>query len=53
MMISEMLSENSEFKEEWGCPNEVFFKYLEFEKSKNEPYEKTIVAYEKCYEKII
>ena len=41
------------FKEEWGCPNEVFFKRLEDEKSKDESYDKTIVAYEKCYEKII
>ena len=40
------------FKEEWGCPNEVFFKRLEDEKSKDESYDKTIIAYEKCYEKI-
>jgi hypothetical protein len=37
------------FKEVWGCPNEVFFKYLEHEKTKDETYEKKIVAYEKCY----
>ncbi len=41
------------FKEEWGCPNEVFFKYLEHEKTKDEAFEKKIVNYEKTYEKII
>lgn len=41
------------FKTEWGCPNEIFFKYLEHEKTKDEAYEKKVIAYEKTYEKII
>lgn len=41
------------FSESWGCPNEIFFKYLESEKLKDQEYEKKAVAYEKCYEKVI
>lgn len=39
--------------EAWGCPNEIFFKYLESEKLKDQAFEKKAVAYEKCYEKVI
>lgn len=41
------------FLEAWGCPNEIFFKFLESEKLKDQEFEKKAVAYEKCYEKVI